>query len=228
MKTLASVVFAALLVAGPASAGVHPWAAISGSWNTYAMDDVNRGIESLNALIAPSSLDAIESGIGFGAAAGVDVGGFSAGLAYERLPASSDVRGFMQAFAYDLPAKAFVGRVVYRIPGRLGLGIGLGGGIVVATGEIGNAENAAFARSGPARTTAQILGPRVQVSGHGPCLEAFVQKRFAVVDGVAVVPSVGYRRARIDGTLEGSEGKADGTFDYSGLALRVALRVGGD
>jgi hypothetical protein len=219
---------AALLVAAPASAAVHPWAAVSGSWNTYAMDDVNRGIESLNALIAPSALETIDSGLGYGAAAGIAVEGFSAGLAYERLPASADVRGMLQGFAYDLPANAFVGRIVYRIPGRLGLGIGMGGGIVVATGDIGNEANAAFVRTGPARTKAQILGPRLEVSGDGPCLEGFVQGEFAVQGGVALVPSVGYRRARIDGKLKGSSGEADETFDYSGFAVRVALHVGGD
>ena len=83
-----------LLLSGSRDAiaqGARPWIAVSAAYNTYAMDEVNNGIESLNEGIAPASMDEIHSALGFGASAGIDFSRFTLGVAYERLPATSDV-----------------------------------------------------------------------------------------------------------------------------------------
>jgi hypothetical protein len=98
--------------------GPRPWIAVSGSFNTYAMGEVNRGIASLNEAIAPASMDEIHSGLGFGASAGVDFSRLTLGLAYERLPATSDVATAGDDWEYDLVAHTIGGRIGVRTADR--------------------------------------------------------------------------------------------------------------
>lgn len=69
-----------------------------------------------------------------------------------------------------------------------------------------------------------ILGPRVEVSGHGLVLEGFVHGDASITPRLSIAPSIGYRHAYVEANQEGGEGEAAGTFDFSGLAARVALK----
>jgi hypothetical protein len=148
-------------------------------------------------------------------------------VGYERLSAATEVEE--AGFDYDLAANAFVARVAYRVPiaTRFEVGLGVGGGIAIASGDFGGSAHPEFLRTkngGPA-TDGVILGSRVEISGNGPYLEGFLQGEARLARNFAIVPSIGYRRARIEGTQRGSEGEADGTFDFSGLTARLALKI---
>jgi hypothetical protein len=211
--------------------GMRPWAALSAGVHSYAMGDVNDGITSLNALIAPESMGDLGPNLGFGAAVGVDLARFSVSLGYERLPATTGIDSQLGSYDYDLAANAFLGRVAYRLPvaPNFDVGLGVGGGVAVATGEFGATSISGFQPKfgGPA-VQAVILGRRPEISGNGLYLEGFVQGETRVGRRLAIVPALGYRRARIEGTQRGSEGEADGTFDFSGLTARVALKLAFD
>jgi len=235
MKVLARFVVLALSLSATAdaSAGPRPWLAASASFNTYAMDEVNGGIASLNAIIAPASMDEIDSGLGLGLAAGLDFPTFTASLGYDHLPASSDASVGAGGFEYDLAADIFVGRIAYRMPvaESIHFALGIGAGIALASGEFGVIPDEPFThtRPGPGHAVeAVILGPRVEVSGDAPCFEGFAQGEARLSSRLTLVPAVLYRQARIDAHVEGSEGSGVSRFDYSGFAGRLALRVGLD
>jgi hypothetical protein len=237
MRTSTFLVALLLLLPAPDGSraeGARPWVSVSAGINSYAMDDVNDGIASLNALIAPATLDEIGTDFGFGAALGVDLARISASLGYERLPARTSVSGAYGDWDYDLAADAFLARVAYRVPVAhdIDVGLGVGAGVAIASGEFGAANqihpNAIAEKTAGSSTQAVILGPRPEISGNGLCLEGFVQGEARVGRRFAILPALGYRRAKIEGTQRGSEGEADGTFDFSGLSARVALKVAFD
>jgi hypothetical protein len=211
----------ALLIATPCAAGPRPWVQASSSYNTYAMDDVNAGIQEFNQAFA-GTMDEIESAVGFGFSAGGDSGPWSFALGYERLPASTSSNGGYNV-AYDIAANTFLARAVYRKPvtTTVGLGFGFGAGIASVSGEAG-IETQPFSKG--ASTQAVIYGPRADLSGTTPCFEGFLEGNIAFHDRFAFVPVIGYRWAKIDAEAEGSEGAATETIDFSGIAARLGLR----
>ena len=209
--------------------GSRPWLALSGSYNTYDMSEVNEDIREFNRLF-DLSMDDITSSFGFGAAIGVDLSpAFVAGLGYELLPATTHINAGGFAYEYDLAADVVVGRLAWRAPvgGSIQPGIGVGVGVAFVSGEIGEAAGVSFpaAEPGVGRAgQAVILGDRVEVSGDGPYLEGYAQADARLGPRWALVPAVGYRHARIEAEQRGSEGQSNGTFDFSGLVSRVALK----
>jgi hypothetical protein len=216
-----------LLVAGSAIAQpARPWVAASASFNHYALDAIDEDVEA-SGLFAPGTLDDIHSSFGFGAAAGLDVLRWRVGVAYERLPATAETEQ-LGGLEYDLAADAFlarVGFVVARAP-RLDVGVGVGGGIASVSGH-SETGGGTLARSAPGAdaTDAVILGPRFEASGSSACFEGFVEGTAKLGARWSLAPAVGYRRAKIEGRRTGSEGAADGTFDFSGWHARLALRL---
>ena len=202
MKVLARFVVLALSLSATAdaSAGPRPWLAASASFNTYAMDEVNGGIASLNAIIAPASSDA-----------SVGAGGFEYDLA-------ADI--FVGRIAYRMPVAESI---------HFALGIGAGIALASGEFGVIPDEPFTHTRPGPGHAVeAVILGPRVEVSGDAPCFEGFAQGEARLSSRLTLVPAVLYRQARIDAHVEGSEGSGVSRFDYSGFAGRLALRVGLD
>ena len=219
----------ALTTATPCPAApLEPWVGASGSYNSYAMDDVNAGIQSWNASFGSmGTVDEIESGFGLGLSVGADLDRWSFALGYERLPAATAIEGAPPSFdlAYDLAADALVARVVYRKPvvERVTLGFGAGAGLAKVSGEFGITSEPFLKHSGHS-TNATILGPRVDVTGTGACFEGFLEGSVALGGKFSLIPSVGYRWSEIDGEVEGSEGSGAGTFDFSGMAAHLGLR----
>ena len=109
------------------------WLAASAGFNTYAMDEVNDGIASLNAIIAPASMDELDSGVGLGFAAGLDFPTFTTSLGYDHLLATSEVSLSGGGFEYDLAADIFLGRIAYRMPvaETIHFAFGIGAGIAL-------------------------------------------------------------------------------------------------
>jgi len=232
MMILARLVVLALALsaAAGASAEPRPWLAASAAFNTYAMDEVNDGIASLNAIITPASMEELDSGVGFGFAAGLDFPTFTMSLGYDHLPASSEVRVGTGGFDYDVAADVVLGRIAYRMPvaETIHFAFGIGAGIALVNGEFGSTREEPFVRTrrGPGHAAhAVILGRRVDVSGDAPCFEGFAQGEARLSDRLTLVPAVLYRQARIDARVEGSEGSGVGRFDFSGFAGRLALKV---
>jgi hypothetical protein len=219
------VTILALLVAAPAMAApLQPWIGASGSYNTYAMNAINQDIADFNQTFAPLSMDEIDSGIGFGVSAGADVDRWSFSVGYDRLPASTSLEGAGNP-SYDLAANTFLGRAAYRLPlnAKFGVLVGLGAGIASASGGIGQNAGAAFARIGPS-TNAVIYESGLEASGSTFCYEGFVEGDVPLGGNFSLVPSLGYRGAKIEADFTAPEGSMTKTIDFSGMAARVGLR----
>lgn len=218
-----ALLLAALMLPGSAClAGTTQWGVAGfGSYNTYAMSDVNTEIDIINvalALAGEGSMDNIKSGIGYG-------GGIRAifsdkvtvGLDYERLTGSSSYESGGDKLEYDVPCDAVLGSVAYRFPGsgkaRFGLGGGIGyyssaASIGITAGSIGLTEVA-------------------DITGSGVGFHAFGMMDAAFSPAVHLEALAGYRYAKTgDVTLEalGLSEKIPGyDLDWSGLMLRAGL-----
>jgi hypothetical protein len=184
------------------------WAAGSIGFHTYAMGDVNDDIHSINAFIAPLNMEDIKSGLGLGGAVGMDYPRFSVAVSYERLKGKSDVSDVSGNVEYRVPANLFLAEGVYRLPtnGSFGLGLGAGIGIVSATGELDI-------------TVPSIADETLKLDGSSAAFALFATGTADVYKHVAVVPSIGYRYAKV-------ATKDDSSFhlDYSGLMTKVMVR----
>ncbi len=225
MRTFAFCLASALLLPSAVSASVpKPWLGLTGSWATYSMTDVNQDIGAINAALADSGLalrmDEINNGLGFGVAAGLDFpGGFTLGLAYERLSASTDVSDATGGIGYQLPANAFSLRGQYRLPspgmGAFSLGVGVGWVSEAGALEVSDADFGAFA---------------FDLEGSGLLIEPFVSGDWWVAPQIALSGSAGYRYAKVsevqvfNQTIYNPDGSKY-TVDYSGLLLRAGLKL---
>jgi hypothetical protein len=181
---------------------------------------VNDSITELNSLIAPFSMDEIHSGFGFGGMVGVDMPTVSLALDYERLTGSSSVGDDTGSIEFKVPADLLMVQAVFH-PSSLGselkLGLGLGAGLVSSAAEI--------------NTTATGFGTDTQkLDGKGGAFAAFATADFDLGPRFALVPSVGYRYAKIGEVKSGGDilYNSDGskfTLDYSGLMARLMLKV---
>lgn len=221
MKSLATIVLLAL--ASPCLAG--PWIGASGSYNTYAMDAVNDDIGRFNQAVAPISVDEIKSGIGFGVSLGTDVDRWSLSIGYDRLPASTSVDGNSSPI-YDLAGNTVLGRAAYRLPlnAKFGVLAGVGAGVLFTSGHIGDSGLEFANKTGPS-TNAIIFEGGVGVSGTAFCYEGFVEGDVPLGGKFSLVPSVGYRAAKVDAESENTGGTViTRTVDYTGMAAHLGVR----
>jgi hypothetical protein len=211
---------AALAVPVTASAQNRPWLSAGVGYHTYGMEDVNDSIELLNDIIFPYEMDEIGSGWGFGAGVGVDMPTFSLGLGYERLTASSEVTDDIGTIEFDLPANLWTAQAVFR-PGSygtsMGFGIGVSAGLIVSEGEIRTSETGF-----PSETQ--------ELEGSGGAFAGFLTADFPLTPNLALVPSIGYRYAKIsevesDGEVLYNDDGSKFELDYSGLLAKVALKL---
>ena len=222
MKLLAALL---LFAAVPcAAAPLQPWIGASGSYNTYAMDEINGEIAAFNATLAPLHMDELDSGVGYGLSVGADVDRWSFSIGYDRLPASTRIDSPSGGSTYDLAGNTFLGRAAYRLPlnAKFGVSVGLGAGIASASGAIGQYVSA-MSRIGPS-TQATIYEGGAGVSGSTFCYEGFAQGDVPLGGKFSLIPSIGYRVAKIDGEMSDSVNSDAKTFDFSGMAARVGLR----
>ncbi len=207
-----------LLDAAPAGA---VWLLAGGGWNTYAMSDVNGDIDAIAAAIAPVSIKDISGGADLELGAGAPVARWlDAGVAYERLWASASPSQGSDATTYHLPAEVFKATLWRTFPSsspdRLGFAIGLG--IVRLTGaDIRNVDVGTSVGQG-------------DVSGSGLFAEGALTSTWRISGPLSLAASLGYRYARIGKVEVGGQTayRGDGqqyAIDYSGLAIRAALRV---
>jgi len=222
MKLLAVLL---LFAAVPcAAAPLQPWIGASGSYNTYAMDEINDEIDAFNTTLAPLHMDNLDSGVGYGVSVGADVDRWSFSIGYDRLPASTRIDGPSGGSTYDLAANTFLGRAAYRLPfnAKFGVSVGLGAGIASASGSIGQYVTAV--RKIGRSTQANIYEGGAGVSGSAFCYEGFAEGDVPLGGKFSLVPSIGYRVAKIDGDMSDSVTSDAKTFDFSGMAAHIGLR----
>jgi hypothetical protein len=223
MRAMSSAVVLALLLSpATASSDARPWLGLEGSWATYSMSDVNAEIRSINSMIAPTTMNEIKNGFGFGATGGVDLSnGATFGLGYDRLSANSSASDPSGSITYDLPANAFRAFGDYRFPSKSQFSpvVGAAAGLVSESGSVSLSVAGVGSASGEAK-------------GTGPVLEAFAGGDWSASPRFAVVGSLGYRYAKI-GEVKGQANQViynpDGskyTIDFSGFLLRLGIRVG--
>ena len=206
------------------AAPLQPWIGASGSYNTYVMGDINDEIATFNETLQPLHMDEINSGIGFGLSVGADVDRWSFSIGYDRLPASTEINSPSSGATYDLAGNSFVGRAAYRLPlnAKFGVSVGLGAGIASASGNIGQYVSA-MPITGPS-TQADIFEGGAEVSGSTFCYEGFALGDVLLGGKLSLVPSIGYRVAKIDGEMKDSVTSSAKTFDFSGMAAQIGLR----
>ncbi len=226
VMTLAVALCAGAASARPASGG-GIWLEGLGSLNSYSMHDVNKeDIADLNDAFIESGLsfDEIKSGVGLGAAVGIDLSRVGFGLGYERLGAATKggeplvvlVAGYETPIIvdYKMPATALRGIVELEIPtrGAAGARLGVAGGIVSMKGSL-------------SASVSSLSLLSLDYSGTGPLFEVYGSGLWWAVPRVALTGSAGYRYAAVN------EPKFEGvkmlgfSVDYSGLFARAGVRL---
>lgn len=214
-----SILLLALAVSAPATApaaALKPWVALDGSLGRYSMGDVNRQLDALNLDLIGTSLylSPIANGPGCGVSAGVDIGpGFSFGIGYDRLFASSGIADTARYTKLTLPANTVRGLVEYAFPrkGPVGAHIGAAAGRLMVTG--------------------QLVGDSVfQVRGTAPLFEVYLGGDWKAQPRCALFATVGYRYARVkevkvNGRVELNPDGSKQRLDYGGPLARLGLRI---
>ncbi len=190
-----------------------------GSYNTYAMGDVNDQIDATNETIDPLALDRVTGGMGFG----VDVlqrrsRHWTFGLGAERLLGRTNVSQDGSELAYNVDGWAFRALTQYALIGGRGMRVSLegGAGMVMTTASVFASEDGVEAE--------------IDLKGKGLMAEAGLPIEFPVSDRAAFVTRVGYRHAVVSKTealgveLETADGDPY-TIDYSGATMHVGFRV---
>jgi hypothetical protein len=211
---------AILALPAPAFAENMPWLAAGVGFHTYGMSDVNDSIAELNDLIFPAAMDEIHSGWGFGGQVGVDMPSISLALDYERLTGTKEVSDDTGSIEFAVPANLYMAQAVFRpasMASSMKLGLGVAAGLVSSSAEI--------------RTSAVGFGSDTQkLDGNGGAFAAFATADFELAPRWSLVPSIGYRYAKIgevksDGDVLFNSDGSKFELDYSGLMTRVMLKI---
>jgi hypothetical protein len=126
---------------------------------------------------------------------------------------------------YDIAGDALLGRAAYRLPlnAKFGVLAGLGAGFISTSGTLGESGDP-IAKIGPT-TNAVIFEGGAHVAGTTFCWEGFVEGDVPLGGNFSLVPSVGYRAAKVETSADGTTATSiDQTIDYSGMAARLGLR----
>lgn len=195
---------------------LKPWVGFEGSVGRYTMGDVNRTLSALNVDLVgtPLRLWPIEGGPGCGLSAGLDLGrGFSLGAGYDRVFASSGAADATHFAKFRLPGNAIRGLAEYAFPrkGPLGAHVGGAAGKLMVTGEITDE----FAH---------------EVRGTAPLYEVYLGGDWWGQPRCGLFATLGYRSARvkevkIDGVVALNPDGSKYRLDYSGMMLRLGLKV---
>ena len=200
-----------------------------GSYNTYAMSDVNDEIGQINLLLEGSGvgpMDEISDGFGVGGGIRAIFGDkVMLFLDYERLMGDTSLSDGVDELKYDVPCDAFLASVAYRFPGSARARFGVGGGL----GYYSSAASISI------DATSIGLSEKADVTGSGVGLHAFGLMDAAFSPAVHLEALAGYRYGKTgDVTLEAaglSQEVPDYSLDWSGLMARVGLAIyfgGGD
>ncbi|MCC6653258.1 MAG: hypothetical protein IT348_19055 [Candidatus Eisenbacteria bacterium] len=224
MKPQALLLATALLVSPSLSrsAAIRPWVSGALAGSTYAMGDVNDDISTINSALNGSGLkmEKMSSGVGFGFSAGLDMGsGWSIGLGYDRLNASSDVGDYSGSLEYDMPGSLLrgFGRYTFASPGKVKGFLEGSAGRVTAGGSV-----TLSATGGGALSR--------DVEGSGIAFEASAGGEIWAAPQLAFTGSAGFRKAEAknvtsDGTPVFTASGEDYTIDYSGLFARLGVKI---
>ncbi len=210
--------FASLTAVSAVNAAMplKPWLAGYGSWNTYAMGDVNDQIVGgINSDLAGTgvSMDELKNGFGFGVEGGIDVSQFAFGVGYERVSGMTDVTYGGVTVELKAPANAFYALAEYKLPtaGPVGARLGVAGGLLSTSSE--------YSMSAPGEGSMSI-----DITGSGPLLKAYLTGEWKASPQFGLLASLGYRYAKVNEPKVDGESITDFTIDYSGFVARAGLR----
>jgi len=214
----AAAILAALLLAGAAAASSVPFLEAGGRFGTLEMGEVNDLLRAIDDGIEPD-FDEIKRGAGLVAGIGLATGPSTALVfRWERIFARTEASDPTGSIAYDLGAHAFTATAELRraFGDRVSLGVGIGGGALLAAGEADLRDFGAVGVSG-------------DTEGAGGIVHGYLFAELPLSGNLFLVPSAGYRSARVNGLEAGGkkvftpEG-AELAVDYGGYSLAFSLR----
>ena len=214
----AATILAALLLAGTAAAPSVPFLEAGGRFGTLEMGEVNDLLRAIDDGIEPD-FDEIKRGAGLVAGIGLATGPSTALVfRWERIFDRTEASDPTGSIAYDLGAHAFTVSAELRssLEGRITAGIGIGGGALLSAGEADLRDFGAVGVSGDTEGTGLIV--------HG-----YLFAEFPLGERLFLVPSAGYRLARVNGLEAGGRkifapSGEELTADYGGYSIAASLR----
>lgn len=234
MKTRILMLFAAAtLAAGTAHAFEEKvWLLLGGGGSKYAMTDLNDELRYSNSAAGAGAAQfgMIEQGTSLSLAAGFELPNrLTFGLGTDRMFASTDASDASGSARYQFTAHAWrvFAEYPFHAPGRAGLRIGLGSGVIGESGKI------SFSIPGSVPPDPTIL------RGWAPMFEAYAAGDVWMTRRVGLSAAFGYRHAKLDvlhtpvdefGQYYEFYSDIDGTpieVDYSGAYVRLGFKVTG-
>ena len=221
VAALFALLFAASLPA-PAVAAGQFGIGVFGSWNTYAMDDLNDEFigplnDSLATAGSTAELDEVDGGIGFGGGIRYQSGtNLLFALDYEHLTAKSDVTEDGVTFEVDVPASAVTATLTYLLASTSSVRFGFAGGL----GYYSSAGTLSLS-DGSSSLEADVEGSGIGYHAGG-VLDA------ALSDQAHLNIFAGWRQAKTsdlevdDEPVLTGDGD-DATLDWSGVTVKVGL-----
>lgn len=215
---LASSLPAPALATGQFGLGVF------GTWNSYAMDDLNDELigplnDSLETAGSSARFDEVSDGIGFGGGLRYRSGSsLMFAVDYERLTASTDASESGVEFEIDVPANAVTATVTYLLSSTSKVHFGFAGGLGY------------YSSAGTMSLTGGATTIESDIEGSGIGYHAGGVLDAGLTDQVSLNVFAGWRQAKTsDIEVDGEKVyKADGdeaTLDWSGVTVKVGLNM---
>lgn len=196
------------------------WFTAGLGYNSYSMSDVNKEVQAVNSLISPLHLDEINSGTSYGAGFGIPVSAkIDLGFGVEKFAADTQVGDATGSLKYDFAANVYKASLYYHFPTTSKFATGISGSL----GRISSAGDIDYQETG----VGSLHG---NVTGSGTLVEGTFTADYWVSPKVAITGSAGYRIAKVNeievnGNPIYGEGGDRYAVDYSGLAIRVGIKV---
>lgn len=195
---------------------------VFGSWNTYAMDDLNDEFigplnDSLATAGSTAELDEVDGGIGFGGGIRYMSGEkILFAVDYEHLTAKSDVTEDGVTFEVDVPANAVTATLTYLLSSTSSVKFGFAGGLGY------------YSSAGTFELSDDTVSLGADVEGSGIGYHVGGVLDTALSDQAHLNIFAGWRQAKTSDVEIDDEKviKADGddaTLDWSGVTIKVGL-----
>jgi len=214
----------ALLLPAPAHAAGKFGLGVFGSWNSYAMDDLNDDFigplnDSLETAGSTARLEEVNGGFGFGGGIRYMAGtNLLLALDYERLSGDTKATEGGAEFKIDVPANAFTATLSYLLTSSSSVRFGFGGGIGY------------YSSAGDVSLSDPTVTIESDLEGSGIGFHAGGVLDAALSDQASLNVFAGWRQAKtsdleIDGDKVFTSDGDEATLDWSGVMVKVGVNV---